>query len=80
VNLLDNPTVLKDKNVAETTLLRVVEDYYDAIRIMVQYPDCFQAYKSHIQRKRAGLQGGGLTAENSQQKPVMIDGIRGTSK
>jgi hypothetical protein len=50
---LGNHTVAKHKNVTEATLLRVVDDYHDAIMIMAQYPECFQAYKSLIQRKRA---------------------------
>lgn len=71
------------KNVTENSLLRIAEDYYDAIRIMSQYPECFHAYKSLIQRKRANivnLQEGGLTADNSQQNGMMLDGIRDTSK
>jgi hypothetical protein len=49
---LDNVREADYKNVTENTLLRVVDDYHDALSIMAQYPECFQAYKSHIQRKR----------------------------
>ena len=59
-------------NETEITLHRVVDDYYDAISIMSQYPECFQAYKSHIQKKRVASKEGGLTASNSQQEEGLL--------
>jgi hypothetical protein len=79
VNLMANG-VRDYKNVTENSLLRIVDDHYDAISIMSQYPECFEAYKSLIQKKRLTSKGGGLTADNSQQNGMMLDGIRDTSK
>jgi hypothetical protein len=73
------------KNVTEDRLLRIAGDLHDAIMVMSQYPECFQAYKDLIHKKRSiklmstDHLGGGLTASNSQQEECLI-GIRSTPK
>ena len=77
------------KSLTENSLLQITSDHYDAIQIISRCPECFQAYKSHIQKKRAqvtiagntiNLQEGGLTADNSQQNPVMLNGVTTTTR
>ena len=64
--------------VTETTLHRVVDDHYDLIQIISRCPECFEAYKSLIQKKRLNFQEGGLTVDSSQQKDLMLNEQRGT--
>ena len=75
MNLLDNHTVTENKSVTENRIFQIVNDHYDAIQIMSQYPECLRAYKELIQKKRSGQltdivnrQMGGLTGSNSQQE------------
>jgi hypothetical protein len=77
---LVNSSAAENKNVAEITLLRIVDDYYDLLSITSQYPECFQAYKNFLARKRLTSKEGGLTVRSSQQEGLILDGIRDTSK
>ena len=53
VNLLPNHTATKNIFVTDTEnrILEAISDYKDALLVMSQYPECFEAYKNLIQKK-----------------------------
>ena len=84
VNLLPNHTATKNIFVTDTEnrILEIISDYKDAIHVMSQYPECFEAYKNLIQKRRLGLQGGGLNFDWSRNSVTEVEqnGITQTSR
>ena len=69
-----------NKSLAESMLLRVADDHYDAIQIISKCPECFEAYKSLIQKKRVASKDGGLAVETSQHEKCGILNVTGTTR
>ena len=81
---MPNHTATKNIFVTDTEnrILEVISDRKDIIRIISQCPECFEAYKNLIHKRRLGLQGGGLNFDANRNSVTEVEqnGITETSR